>query len=213
MEPIRVLICDDHAMIRRGLRSLLSSFEDIRVVGEASDGATAVQAVTELAPDVLLLDVQMTGPDGIAVGARVHREFPQLRIIILSAYDDDEYIKGALQAGASAYLLKSSSDETVVEAIREVHRGKRFLTPALMDRVLQQYQDVLQDQVKNAFGLTSDELQVLRLIAQGATNEEIAKEMYWGERTVKRKVEEIMIKMGARNRAQAVAEAIKKGVI
>lgn len=213
MEPIRVLICDDHAMIRRGLRSLLSSFEDVRVVGEASDGATAVQAVTELAPDVLLLDVQMTGPDGIAVGARVHREFPQLRIIILSAYDDDEYIKGALQAGASAYLLKSSSDETVVEAIREVHRGKRFLTPALMDRVLQQYQDVLQDQVKNAFGLTSDELQVLRLIAQGATNEEIAKEMYWGERTVKRKVEEIMIKMGARNRAQAVAEAIKKGVI
>ncbi len=213
MEPIRVLIVDDHAMIRRGLRSLLSSFEDIRVVGEASDGATAVQAVSELSPDVLLLDVQMTGPDGIAVGSRLHKEFPQLRIIILSAYDDDEYIKGALQAGAFAYLLKRSSDETVVEAIRQVHRGKRFLSPALMDRVLQQYQDVLQDQAKNAFGLTPEELRVLGLIAQGATNDEIAKEMYWGERTVKRKVEEIMIKMGARNRAQAVAEAIKKGVI
>src|SRR5512141_303711 len=100
MEPIRVLIVDDHAMIRRGLRSLLSSFEDIRVVGEASDGASALQAVAAHSPDVLLLDVQMTGPDGIAVASRLHKEFPQLRIIILSAYDDQEYVKGALQAGA-----------------------------------------------------------------------------------------------------------------
>lgn len=213
MEPIRVLIVDDHAMVRRGLRSLLSSFEDISVVGEAGDGASAVEVASHVSPDVILLDVQMTGPDGITVASQLQKRFPKSRIITLTAYDDDEYIKGALQAGAFAYVLKSSSDETIVEAIREVHRGKRFLSPSLTDRVLRQYQEVLHSEAKNQFGLTAEEIRVLGLIAQGATNEEIAKEMYWGERTVKRKVEEIMIKMGARNRAQAVAEAIKKGVI
>ncbi|MEW5721283.1 MAG: response regulator transcription factor [Chloroflexota bacterium] len=213
MEPIRVLIVDDHPMVRRGLRNFLSSAPDVLVVGEAEDGATALRAATDLSPDVVLLDIQLTGPDGVAVAAQLRKSAPQAKIIILTAYDNDDYIQGALRAGAYAYLLKSSSGETVVEAIRQVHQGKRLLSPGLMDRVLGQFQDLAQLKAKYQSGLLEEEIRVLALIAQGATNEEIAREMYWGERTVRRKVDEIIVKLGVKNRAQAVAEAIKKGLI
>ncbi len=213
MEPIRVLIVDDHPMVRRGLRNFLSSASDILVVGEAEDGATALRAATDLSPNVVLLDIRLTGPDGVAVAAQLRKSAPQVKIIILTAYDNDDYIQGALRAGAYAYLLKSSSGETVVEAIRQVHQGKRLLSPGLMDRVLEQFQDLAQIKVKSQSGLLEEEIKVLALIAQGATNEEIARAMYWGERTVRRKVDEIIVKLGVKNRAQAVAEAIKKGLI
>jgi DNA-binding NarL/FixJ family response regulator len=213
LAPIRVLIVDDHPMVRRGLRSLLSSYPDIEVVGEAEDGTAALQAVTELAPHVILLDVQMFGVDGIEIASRILRNAPQVRIIILTAYDNEEYILGAFRAGVYAYLLKNSSDETVVETIRLVQQGRRLLSPSLMDQVLRQLHLLAQAQASHEHKLSQDEVHVLARIANGATNEEIARETHWSERTVKRKIEEIMVRLGARNRAQAVAIAIKEGLI
>ncbi|MBI5029083.1 MAG: response regulator transcription factor [Chloroflexi bacterium] len=213
MDPIRVLIVDDHPMIRRGLRNFLSSAPDIQVVGEAEDSATALRAATECAPDVILLDIQLTGADGVAVASLLRQEQPNSKVIILTAYDNDDYIQGALRAGAHAYILKKSSGETVVETIRQVHQGKRLLSPELMDRVLQQFQDLAQIKAKYESGLAEDEVKVLALMAQGATIEEIAKAMFWGERTVRRKIDEIIVKLDVKNRTQAVAEAIKKGLI
>ncbi len=213
MEPIRVLIVDDHPMIRRGLRNFLSSAPDINVVGEAEDGAAALRVAANLTPDVILLDIQLTGADGITVTSQLCKEQPNSKIIILTAYDNDDYVQGALRAGAYAYVLKKSSGETVAETIRQVHQGKRLLSPELMDRVLQQFQDLAQIKAKYESGLIEDEVKVLALMAQGATVEDIAKGMFWGERTVRRKIDEIIVKLGVKNRTQAVAEAIRKGLI
>jgi two-component system response regulator DevR len=213
LAPIRVLIVDDHPMVRRGLRSLLSSYPDIEVVGEAGDGTVALQAATELCPHVILLDIQMFGVGGIEIASRILCNVPQARIIILTAYDNEEYILGAFRAGAYAYLLKNSSDETVVETIRLVQQGQRLLSPSLMDQVLRQLHVLAQAQASHEHNLSQDEVHVLARIADGATTEEIAGEIYWSERTVKRKIEEITAKLGARNRAQAVAIAVKEGLI
>ena len=174
LAPIRVLIVDDHPMVRRGLRSLLSSYPDIEVVGEAEDGTAALQAATELYPHVILLDIQMFGVDGIEIASRILRNAPQVKIIILTAYDNEEYILGAFRAGAYAYLLKNSSDETVVETIRLVQQGRRLLSPSLMDQVLRQLHLLAQAHASREHKLSQDEVHVLARIANGATNGEIA---------------------------------------
>lgn len=213
MDTIRVLIVDDHPMVRRGLRSLLSSYQDIEIVGEAEDGAATLQAAVDLSPEVILLDIRLPGPDGIELAYQLRHRAPEAKVIILTAFDCDEYVFGALRAGAHAYLLKNTSDTTVVETIRLVHQGKRLLSPALMDKVLQQFETLARAHARHESGLSAEDLRTLKLIAQGATNAEIAEEMYWSERTVRRNVGEIMAKLGAKNRAEAVAQAIKKGLI
>jgi DNA-binding NarL/FixJ family response regulator len=212
-KPIRVLIVDDHPMVRCGLRSLLSAFRDIEVVGEADSALTVLRAAATLSPEVILLDIQLKGPDGVAVASQLHKQVPEVQVIMLTAYDDDEYVEGALRAGAHGYLLKSSPASVVVEAIRQVHQGKHILSPHLMDRVLEQFHELANVKVKYQSGLSEEELKMLALIAEGATNEKIAKDMHWAQRTVRRKVDEIILKMGVKNRAQAVAEAVKKGLI
>lgn len=213
MSSIRVLIVDDHPMVRHGLKSLLSVYGDIEIVGEAADGAAALESAERLAPDVILLDIQLPGPNGVELVNQLLQKAPQAKTVMLTAFDNDEYLLGALSAGAYAYLLKNSSNETVVETIRAVHSGKHLLSPSLIDPVLRQFEALAKAHVRVESRLTEDEIKTMRLIANGATNEEIAKEMYWGERTAQRKVEEIIAKLGARNRAQAVAEAIKRGFI
>lgn len=213
MNAIRVLIVDDHPTVRHGLHSLLSAYPDIQIVGEAEDGLTALRAAEEHIPDVILLDIQLPGLNGVDLALQLSQVTPQTKIIILTAFDNDEYLIGALSAGAHAYLLKNSPNETVVETIRLVHQGKRLLSPSLVDPVIRQLQTLARANVRREFHLTEDEVKVMKLIAGGATNEEIAKEMYWSDRTAKRRVEEIIAKMGARNRAQAAAEALRKGII
>lgn len=213
MDAIRILIADDHAMVRRGLRSLLSAYPDLEIVGEAEHGAAALRITLELKPDVVLLDILMPGPDGVEVAQQIHREAPECRIMILTAYENQEYVVRALRAGAYAYLLKSAADENLVESIRLVHQGKHLLSPELIDQVMREFQVLAQGVAVAESGLSQEDLSVLGFIARGATNEEIAQEMFWSERTVKRKVEEITSKLEARNRAQAVAEAIKRGLI
>lgn len=210
---IRVMIVDDHPIVRQGVRSVLANHPDIQVVGEADSAATLFAIVDSLKPDVALLDIRMPGQSGIEVTQRLKRDYPDIRVIILTTYDDDEYLFGALRAGAEGYMLKSASQESLADSIRQVARGERLLSPDLVGKMMREFKDLANDKARAESGLTDQELEVLRMIAAGATNKEIAEKLYWSEVTVKRKVQDILEKMGVANRAQAVAEAGKRGLL
>ena len=211
--PIRILIVDDHPIVRQGVRSLLGAYPDLRVVGEA-DSPAAVEAQSEKTrPDVILLDVRLGACDGIRIARDVHRRFPDCKVIILTTYDDDDYLYGALEAGAHAYLLKDVSLEELPTAIRQVHGGKRLLSPDLMDRVLAQFQSLAQEKAAEDLGVSLEDRQLLAYIADGLTNREIAQQLHYSEATVKKKVQELLEKLGVSNRTQAVAMAIRQGLI
>ena len=212
-DSIRVFIVDDHPIVRQGVRSVLANHADIQVVGEA-DGASSLFAnLDALKPDVILLDIRMPGQNGIEITQRLKREHPDVKVILLSTYDDEEFLFGALRAGAEGYLLKSASNEVLASSIRQVGRGERLLSPSLVSKVMREFQDLAKEKTRADSGLSDQELQVLRMIADGATNKEIAEKLYWSEVTVKRKVQDILEKMGVANRAQAVAEAGKRGLL
>ncbi len=213
MDTCRVLLVDDHPIVRQGVRSVLANHPDIQVVGEA-DGAAALFACLDSAkPDIILLDIRMPGPNGIEITQRLKREHPEIKIIVLSTYDDDEFLMGALRAGAEGYLLKSASAQVLATAIRQVAQGERLLSPTLVTRLMREFQELAKEKTRADSGLTDQELHVVRMIAAGATNKEIAEKLYWSEVTVKRKVQDILEKMGVANRAQAVAEAAKRGLL
>lgn len=213
MKPIRVLLVDDHPIVRQGVRSVLANHPDIAVVGEADSASALFVALAENQPDVILLDIRMPHQNGIEAAQRLKQEWPAIKVIILTTYEDDEYLFGALRAGAEGYLLKSASPEVLASAIRQVAAGERLLSPALLSKVLREFEELAKAQAHIESGLTAQELEVLRLIAAGATNREIADRLYWSEATVKRKVQDILEKMGVANRPQAVAEAVKRGLL
>lgn len=213
MSAIRVMIIDDHPVVRQGVRSVLANHADIQVVGEADSAATLFATIDSIKPEVVLLDIRMPGQSGIEVTQRLKRDHPAIRVIILTTFDDDEYLFGALRAGAEGYLLKSASQESLADAIRQVGRGERLLSPHLVGKMMREFRDLAKDKVRLDSGLTDQELAVLRMIAAGATNKEIAEKLFWSEVTVKRKVQDILEKMGVANRAQAVAEAGKRGLL
>jgi DNA-binding NarL/FixJ family response regulator len=207
------MIVDDHPMVRRGLRSLLSSYDDFEVTAEADCAEAALRLARMFPPDVILLDLQLPDSGGVDLVQQLGRQTPMARIIVLTAFDNDDYLAGALRAGAYAYLLKSTCDETVVNTIRRVHQGERVLSSSLMTKVLREFGNFAQAHAFYESRLSREQLEVLKLIASGATSEEIAKETHWSERTVRRETEEILSKMGAKNRAHAVAEAIRRGLM
>ena len=213
MEPVRVLIVDDHPVVRQGVRSLLANHPDIQVIGEAENAAELFAVLNGSPPDVILLDVRMPGQNGIEIAQRLKRERGTIKVIILTTYDDDEYLFGALRAGADGYLLKSASPQVLADSIRSVARGERLMSPGLVGKMMQQFQDLASEKVRADSGLTDQELRVLQLIAAGATNKEIADKLFWSEVTVKRKTQDIFEKLGVANRAQAVAEATKRGIL
>lgn len=210
---IRVLLADDHAIFRRGVRSLLAEYPDIEIVGEAENSPSTLRLVVESHPDVVLLDVQMEGASGIEVARTLRRSHPDIGIIILTTFDNDEYLFGAIQAGAQAYVLKDIALQSLPETIRAVQRGERLISPQLIGRVLQQFQDLANERVRQETGLSAEELDILRMTADGATNQEIAQRLFWSEVTVKKRMQDISQKLGAANRAQAVAIAIRRGLI
>ena len=212
-QPIRILIVDDHPVVRQGLRSLLSNHADLQIIAEAAQAQQAFAAVKQDSPDIVLLDIRLPGMTGIEVARQIHREYPHIRIIILTSYDDDEYLVGALQAGAQAYLLKSVSDETLVWTIRAVHRGERLISPELLDRMLRQFAQVRYQQIQQEVGLSDQDIQVLQRVAAGASNEEIARELGWSRASIKRKVQHIFDQLGVMTRAQAAAEAVRRGLV
>ncbi len=211
--PIRILIVDDHPVVRQGLRSLLSNHADLQIVAEAGQAQQALAAVKQENPDIVLLDIRLPGMTGLEVARQMHREHPHIRIIMLTSYDDDEYLVGALQADAQAYLLKSVSDETLVWTIRAVHRGERLISPELLDRMLRQFAQVRYQQIQQEVGLSDQDIQVLQRVAAGASNEEIAKELGWSRASIKRKVQHIFDQLGVMTRAQAAAEAVRRGLV
>jgi len=213
LEPIRILIVDDHPVVRHGLRNLLSIHSDFEIVGEAEDGAQVFPILAANKTDVILLDIQMRGQGGIDVARRVLQSYPQVKIIILTTYDDEIYLEQGLEAGVHGYLLKSVSHETLPDSIRAVMQGEKLLSPSLVSKVMTNYQELAQEQAKREAGLTGDDLKILSLIAEGANNKLIAEELFWSEATVKRRVQEILEKLKVSNRAQAIAEAVRRGWI
>jgi DNA-binding NarL/FixJ family response regulator len=211
--PIRILIVDDHPVVRQGLRSLLSNHADLQIIAEAGRAQEAFAAVKQENPDIVLLDIRLPGMTGIEAARQMHRDYPHIRIIILTSYDDDEYLVGALQADAQAYLLKSVSDETLVWTIRAVHRGERLISPELLDRMLRQFAQVRYQQIQQEVGLSEEDIQVLQRVAAGASNEEIARELGWSRASIKRRVQHIFDQLGVMTRAQAAAEAVRRGLI
>jgi DNA-binding NarL/FixJ family response regulator len=201
---------DDHPIVRQGVRSLLSNYADFEVVGEADSGSSALERVKGLAPDVILLDIRMPGETGIEVVRRLRQAAPEAKVLMLSSFDDDDYVTGALRAGAHGYVLKNVSDEMLARAIRAVYHGERVLGPQVMDRMIDYYVDEAHEA---AVGLTEEDRRILRLLSDGASNAEIAASLYLSETTVKRKLQDIFDKLGVHSRAQAAAEAVRRRLI
>jgi DNA-binding NarL/FixJ family response regulator len=213
LQPIHILVVDDHPVVRQGLRSLLAGHPNLLVVGEAEDGAEVLPFLSKSSVDVILLDIQMKKQSGIEVARRVRASYPEVKIIVLTTYDDESLLREAMEAGVDGYLLKSVSHETLPDSIRAVMQGEKLLSPKLVSSVIDQYQKLAQSQAQKDAGLTPDELRVLAAIAEGASNKELSERFFWSEATVKRRVQEIVEKMGASNRTQAIAEALRKGWI
>ncbi|NLF13924.1 MAG: response regulator transcription factor [Anaerolineaceae bacterium] len=213
MAAIRVLIVDDHVVVRRGLRSMLSGAQDVEVVGEAGNADEAMERAKEMQPDIVLLDIRMPGMDGLRVLHLLGEQLPQVKTIILTNYDEEQFLLEAFRAGAYGYLLKNVGRELLLDALRKAHEGKRQLSPDLVDNLLRQFADLGQKQTMDQFGLSDTEVGLLSIIAEGATNREIAERLYWSETTVKRKLSDVFAKLGASDRAQAVAIAMRHGLI
>lgn len=209
---VRVLIVDDQSLIRLGFRMVLEAADGIEVVGEAADGAGAVEATARLRPDVVLMDVRMPGVDGIEATARIARDHPAVRVLVLTTFDLDEYAFGALRAGAGGFLLKDAGRDELVAAVRAVAAGEATLAPRIVRRMIELVTDTggtlpggsAEPAAREHGSLTAREEEVLGAMARGLTNAEIADELFLGESTVKTHVGRILAKLPARDRVHAV---------
>lgn len=215
---IRVLLVDDQSLFREGLHTLLSVHEDVTVVGEAENGADAIQKAAQLQPDVVLMDVRMPILDGVAATKKLTENHPDCRVIMLTTFDDDEYVFEGLRAGAAGYLLKDVPSDKLVEAIRTTAAGESFLQPSVAAKVVAEFNRISgdkpapkQDQLVEP--LSSRELEILQHIATGASNREIANALYIAEGTVKNHVTNILSKLGVRDRTQAAIRAKDLGLL
>jgi DNA-binding NarL/FixJ family response regulator len=212
---IRVLLADDQELVRSGFRLILELADGIDVVGEAADGREAVQQAKELQPDVILMDVRMPELDGIESTRRLREAGVEARVLVLTTFDLDEYVYAAMRAGASGFLLKDAPREQLVTAVRTVARGEALLAPAITQRLIERF--VVRPQPQEAAPTLTDlsprELEVLRLIARGLSNAEIARELVVGEATVKTHVARVLRKLDLRDRVQAVVLAYESGLV
>ena len=213
MTVIRVLLVDDEPLVRSGLRAILESEPDLAVVGEADDGAAAVSEARRTHPDIVLMDVRMPRVDGIAATRRLGQlDGGGPAVIVVTTFENDDYVYGALHAGARGFLLKRSPADDFVNAIRTVHEGESLLFPAALRRLVTSRRGHGGDGLAGA-NLTEREKDVLRLVAQGHSNAEIAAELFLGVETVKTHVRNVLAKLGARDRVQAVVKAYESGFI
>jgi DNA-binding NarL/FixJ family response regulator len=210
---IRVVIADDQPLVRTGLRMILSAEPDITVVAEAADGRAAIEAVAEHRPDVVLMDVRMPGTDGIEATRVVTAGDDPPRVLVLTTFDLDEIVYDALRAGASAFLLKDAPEERLTAAIRVVAEGGSLFAPSVTRRLIEEFARRGPDTTVDLGGLTDRETEVLRLVARGMSNQEIAAHLYVTENTVKTHVARLLMKLGVRDRVQAVVAAYESGLV
>jgi DNA-binding NarL/FixJ family response regulator len=212
---IGVLLADDQELVRSGFRLILELADGIEVVGEASDGQQAIRLAKELRPDVVLMDVRMPVLDGIEATRRLARSGVASRVLVLTTFDLDEYVYAAVQAGASGFLLKDAPREQLVTAVRTVARGEALLAPAITRRLIERFiaRPVPARRAAALAGLSARELEVLRLLARGLSNAEIAAELFLGEATVKTHLARIFTKLDIRDRVQAVVWAYESGLV
>jgi len=222
-ETIRVIIAEDHALVREGTRELIDREPDIEVIGEATNGAEAVDLVERLTPDVALVDISMPVMSGIEATGRMKKLHPETAVLILTAYDDDQYIFALLQAGAAGYLLKDVASSEVIRAIRSVHAGEPVLHPAIARKVLARFSaehvsagaaiPIAHPENFRKPTMTDRELEVLRLAASGLTNMEIADRLHFSVRTVQVHMTHIFAKLGVGSRTEAVITSLRQGII
>jgi DNA-binding NarL/FixJ family response regulator len=213
--PIRVILADDHAVVRKGIKEFLEEMGDIAVIAEASDGEEALRLITEQLPDVAVLDIQMPKLSGVEVTRRLRAKSPQLRILILTAYDDEPYIFALLQAGANGYVLKTASSDELVRAVKTVHAGGSALDPKVAQKVMAQISTgkPFGEHDESVERLTERELDVLRFAAKGLTNRAIGQQLGISERTVQGHLANIYAKLNVGTRTEAVIAASQRGWI
>jgi DNA-binding NarL/FixJ family response regulator len=209
MSAIRIIIVDDHPVVRRGINSLLSNHDDFEVVGEAGTVESALQLVEQLIPDILLLDIRLPGESGLDLLTRI-RPFGT-KVLILTSFDDEEHIRVALQRGAHGFILKSVSDELLCGAIRTIHQGGQVLSPRITEQMVQQLTD--ESVEMNSLVFDDEELRIIRLLIAGASNDQMAADLYMSVASVKRKLRHIFTKLNVQNRAQAAAVIVQRNLI
>jgi DNA-binding NarL/FixJ family response regulator len=216
MQKIRVILADDHTVVRQGLRALLAAEDDIDIVGEAENGRQAVQIARKLTPDVAVIDIAMPQLNGLEATRQITRALPATKVLILSSYSDDEYVQQLTEAGAAGYLIKQTAANELIKAIREAHKGNAYFSPSIAKR--------LRDQCREAFAtgqpakrrtdqLTAREAEVLQLIAEGRANKQIASELSISIKTVEKHRQQVMNKLGIHDVAGLTRHAIAKGII
>lgn len=212
---IRVVVADDHTILREGVCSLLALQDDIVVVGEANDGAEALELLGEVAVDVVIMDIVMPRMNGLEATREIKRRWPDVKVLILSMYDDDAYVQQVIQAGASGYVLKRVATEDLVEAIREVHGGASFLHPPIAAKLIEDYVRRVRgdENVPGQGPLTAREREVLTLIAEGNSNQEIADSLRLSRKTVESHRANIMRKLGLHDVTELVKYALRTGLI
>lgn len=213
MSKIRVLIVDDHAMFRDGIRSLLEAYGDMEIVGEAAHGREAIEKVHELAPEVVLMDIAMPVMGGLEATRRIQKESPNTRVLVLTQYEDSEYILSMLRAGASGYISKTATASELISAIGTVHKGESFLYPPAATTLIKEYLTHAGKEKSEYECLTNREREILQLIAEGRTNREIADSLFISVKTVLGHRTNIMEKLGFHNRTELIKYAISKGLI
>ncbi len=218
-KDIKLLLADDHAVVRAGTRELLERQPDFDIVGEAADGEEAVSLTSELHPDVVIMDVRMPKMSGVEATRRIKAEHPDVRVLVLTAHDDDEYVFALLQAGANGYLMKTAEIDELVKAIRTVAAGQSMLAPAVAGKVVAQFTsgktlpEILSNSHDHYEGLTERELSILKLVGNGLSNKQIGKKLFISDRTVQAHLSNIFSKLGVSSRTEAVMHAVRRGWI
>jgi DNA-binding NarL/FixJ family response regulator len=211
---VSVLLVDDHPIVRQGLRNLLESIPEFRVIGEAGDGLQALEMVEKVQPQVLVIDVMMPGLTGIEVTQRVKRQWPATKVIILSMQNNEAYVVSALKSGASGYILKDTGPEELVDAIRTVVKGERYLSKQLSERLINAYVSKVDEAEVDPYDtLTNREKEILHLVAEGYTNNEIAERLFISPRTAELHRSNVINKLGLKNQVDLVRFAIKRGIL
>jgi two-component system response regulator NreC len=215
MAKIRVLVTDDHAIVRDGICALLALTGDIEVVGEASNGREALEMVTKLSPDIVVMDIVMPLMDGLEATRRIHKGFPETKVIVLTQYEDSEYVLPVVEAGASGFVSKAAASSELTSAIRSVYRGDSFLSPSIARLLVEDYRQMAR--VGKSKGtseqLTNREREILKLLAEGHTTREIAQMLVLSPKTVERHKTNLMAKLDIHNRLDLFKYALRKGII